>query len=75
MTKTELEELGEETQDILSTSKLRSLVMGYTDVDIMKDDNTYKDMYTIISEIGDKWKELKDVERANNYCPDVQKCA
>lgn len=63
-TKTELEELGEATEDVLSTSKLRSLVMGYTDVDIMKDDNTYKDMYTIISEIGEKWHELEDIQRA-----------
>lgn len=63
-TKTELEELGESTDDVLSTSKLRDLVKGYTDVDIMKDDNTYKDMYTIISEIGEKWHELKDIERA-----------
>ena len=63
-TKTELEELGESTDDVLSTSKLRDLVMGYTDVDIMKDANTYKDMYTIISEIGEKWHELEDIERA-----------
>ena len=63
-TKSELEELGEETENVLSTSKLRSLVMGYTNVDIMKDANTYKDMYTIISEIGEKWHELEDMERA-----------
>ena len=36
-TKTELEELGESTDDVLSTSKLQSLVKGYTGVDIMKD--------------------------------------
>lgn len=64
MTKTELEDLGEETEDVLSTSKLRSLVAGYTDVDIMQDDNTYKDLYTIIKEIGKEWKNLKDVEQA-----------
>ena len=64
MTKTELEELGESTDDILSTSKLRDLVMGYTNVDIMKDANTYKDMYTIISEIGEKWHDLEDIQRA-----------
>ena len=64
MTKTELEELGESTDDVLSTSKLRDLVKGYTGVDIMKDANTYKDMYTIISEIGEKWHELEDIERA-----------
>ena len=63
-TKTELEELGESTDDVLSTSKLRDLVKGYTDVDIMKDTNTYKDMYTIISEIGEKWHELEDIQRA-----------
>ena len=64
MTKTELEELGEETESVLSTSKLRNLVWGYTKVDIKKDDNTYKDMYTIISEIGEKWKDLTDMQRA-----------
>ena len=63
-TKTELEELGEATDDVLSTSKLQSLVKGYTGVDIMADKDTYKDIYTIISEIGEKWKDLKDVERA-----------
>ena len=63
-TKTELEELGESTDDVLSTSKLQGLVKAYTDVDIMKDANTYKDMYTIISEIGEKWHELEDVQRA-----------
>ena len=66
MTKTELEELGEATDDVLSTSKLRDLVKGYTNVDILKDDNTYKDMYTIIKEIGEKWKTLEggDMARA-----------
>ena len=63
-TKTELEELGESTDDVLSTSKLQALVKGYTGVDIMKDKDTYKDIYTIVSEIGEKWKDLKDVERA-----------
>ena len=62
-TKSELEELGEET-DIISTSKLRDLVKGYTDVDIMVDKNTYKDMYTIISEIGKVWKDLEDADQA-----------
>ena len=64
MTKTELEELGESTEDVLSTSKLQSLVKAYTDVDIMKSATEYKDIYTIVSEIGEKWKKLKDVERA-----------
>lgn len=87
MTKTELEELGESTDDVLSTSKLRDLVKGYTDVDIMLDKDTYKDIYTIISEIGEKWSGLKDIERAAlleglagcpviyRDSPYVQKCA
>ena len=36
-TKSELEELGESTDDVLSTSKLQELVKGYTGVDIMID--------------------------------------
>ena len=63
-TKSELEELGESTDDVLSTSKLYDLVKGYTGVEIMQDKDTYKDIYTIVSEIGEKWKDLKDVERA-----------
>ena len=63
-TKSELEELGEDTENVLSSSKLRSLVMGYTNVDIMKDKDTYKDIYTIVSEIGEKWKDLDDIQRA-----------
>ena len=53
MTKSELEELGEETDNILSTSKLQSLVKAYTGVDIMLDKDNYKDIYTIVSEIGE----------------------
>ena len=63
-TKSELEELGEDTNNVMSSSKLRDLVKAYTDVDIMKDTNTYKDMYTIISEIGKVWKDLEDVDKA-----------
>ena len=87
MTKSELEELGEETDNIVSTSKLRDLVKGYTGVDIMKDKNTYKDIYTIVKEIGKVWDDLKDKERAAllealagcpiyyRDSPYVQKCA
>ena len=63
-TKSELEALGESTDDVLSTSKLYDLVKGYTGVEIMKDKDTYKDIYTIVSEIGEKWKDLTDMQRA-----------
>lgn len=87
MTKSELEALGEETDNVLSSSKLRDLVKGYTGVDIMLDENTYKDIYTIVKEIGDEWENLNDIEQAAllealagcsiyyRDSPYVQKCA
>ena len=63
--KAELEEMGADTDDMVeSTSKLRDLVMGMTDFDIMEDENTYKDIYEIIMGIGEEWGKLKDIDRA-----------
>ena len=86
-TKTELEELGEDVESVMSTSKLRSLVKGYTGVDILDSKNEYKDLYQIIKEIGKEWQHLNDMQRAALLeglagCPKyyrdspyVQKCA
>lgn len=66
--KSELEDLGEDTEDMVeSTSKIRDLVKGITGVDIMLDENTFKDIYTIITQIGEKWNDIKDIDQAN-YC-------
>lgn len=64
--KTELEEAGEDTDGMVeSTSKLQALVKGMTGVDILEsDDKTFKDIYTIVSGIADKWSSLKDIDRA-----------
>lgn len=63
--KSELEDLGEETDAYVeSTSKLRDQVKATTGVDIMKDKNTYKDIYTILVEIGKVWKDLSDIDQA-----------
>ncbi|SCW69153.1 phage tail tape measure protein, TP901 family, core region [Eubacterium ruminantium] len=63
--KSELEDMGEDTEDMVeSTSKLRDLVKGITGVDIMLDKNTFKDIYTIITQIGDKWSEISDIDQA-----------
>lgn len=63
--KSELEDMGEDTEDMVeSTSKLRDLVKGITGVDIMLDENTFKDIYTIITQIGDKWNEISDIDQA-----------
>ena len=64
--KTELEELGEETDEYTeSTSKLRDLIKGMTGFDIMEDEDTFKDIYEIIIGIGKEWNNLTDVEQAS----------
>ena len=64
--KTELTEMGEETDDMVeSTSKLRSLVKGITGFDIMKNENTFKDIYDIVIGISEKWDSLNDIDQAS----------
>lgn len=64
--KTELQSLGEEQDQYTeSTSKLRDLVKSLTGFDIMKDENTFKDIYEIILGIGKEWKNLTDIEQAS----------
>nr|DAN21774.1 MAG TPA_asm: minor tail protein [Bacteriophage sp.] len=64
--KTELKDMGEDTDGMVeSTSKLQALVKGMTGVDILESDGkTFKDIYTIVSGIADKWSSLKDIDRA-----------
>lgn len=64
--KTDLEEMGESTDDLASsTSKLREEIKALTGVDIMADENTYKSTAQIITEIGAVWENLSDVSQAN----------
>ena len=64
--KTELEDLGEEEDEFTeSTSKLKNLVKSLTGFDIMKDKDTFKDIYDIMIGIGEKWDDLTDVEQAS----------
>ena len=63
--KSELEEMGEETDGLAdSTSKLRNELKALTGVDIMLDDSTYKSTYEIILEISKVWDKLTDVSQA-----------
>lgn len=63
--KVELEELGEEEEDVLNlTSKLRAEVKAMTGFDIMEDEETYKSIDEIIIGIGKHWKELTDIQQA-----------
>ena len=58
--------MGEDTDEyVQSTSKLQAKIKGLTGVDIMKDKDTYKDIYTIVVEIGKVWNSLSDIDRAS----------
>ena len=62
---TEVEEMGEDTEGMVeSTSKLRDEIMAMTGFDIMKDDNTFKDMRETIVGIGQEWDKLSDIDQA-----------
>ena len=63
--KAELEELGEEEENVINlSSKLRDEVKAMTGFDIMEDEETYKSIDKIIIGIGKHWKELSDIEQA-----------
>lgn len=60
---TELEEMGEETDGLADgLSKYREEIMALSGVDIMKDENTYKDMYDIFVELAQVWDNIKSDE-------------
>lgn len=62
----ELKEMGSDTDGLItSTSKLQAFVKGITGFDIMKDKDTYKDIYDIVLGIGEKWQDLSDIDRAS----------
>lgn len=66
MAKTELEEAGESTDGMAtSTAKLREEVKALSGVDIMLNDDTFKSTYQILDELSVKWKELTDIQRAS----------
>lgn len=70
--KTELEDMGEDTENMAtSVSKMRDQVMALTNVngeggfDIMADEENFKSIYQIIVGIGEKWDQINDVNRAS----------
>jgi len=73
---TELEEAGLDTEGMVtSVSKLREEILALSGVDILIDADTFKSTYDILDELSVKWKDLTDIQRANNRCLYVQKCA
>ena len=70
-TKTEIEEMGEETDGMAeSTSKLRSDILALTNVDgkggfdIMKNNKEYKTTYEIIKGIADVWDDMSQIDQS-----------
>ena len=63
----DLESMGESTDGLVtSTSKLQAKVKALTGgFDIMKDKDTYKDIYDIVVGIGERWADLNDILRAD----------
>lgn len=62
---TELEEMGEETDGLAQgLSKYREEIMALSGVDIMKDENTYKDMYDIFIQLAEVWDNMEDVSQS-----------
>ena len=65
LAKTELQELGEETDDMaVSTSKLREQILALSGVDIMIDENTFKSTYDILLEMSDAFTRMSDIQKA-----------
>lgn len=61
----ELEEAGLETDNMAeSTSKLQKKLLALTGVDIMLDENTFKDPTQILREIASAWQDIEDIDRA-----------
>lgn len=68
---TEVEEMGEETDGMASsTSKLREKIAALTNVDgkggidILKDNNTFKSTYEIVDGIASRWKDMSNVSQS-----------
>lgn len=64
--KSDLEAAGEDTDGMAdSVSKLKDEIQALTGVNIMIDEDTFKDPYDMLMEIGKVWDDLSDISRAN----------
>ena len=64
--KTELQELGEDTDDLANGfSKYREELLSLTGVDVQSDENHYRDLYDIFVDLASVWDDLEsDMARA-----------
>lgn len=63
--KSELQDLGEETDGILNTSKLQGKIKALTGVDILDETNSFRNIYDILMDIADVWEDLSSMEQAS----------
>lgn len=64
--KTEMEELGLETEGMVeSIATLQEEIMALSGVDIMKDKDTFKSTYQILDELATIWQDLTDIQQAS----------
>ena len=66
--KTELEEMGEDVSDMATTtSQLQAKLLALTggQVDIMLDENTFKNSAQILREMAGAWEDMTDIQRAS----------
>lgn len=66
--KTELEEMGEDVSDMATTtSQLQAKLLALTGgkVDIMLDENTFKNSTQILREMAAAWEDMTDIQRAS----------
>ena len=63
--KGELQDLGEEYENIQSLSKIQTQILNYTGVNIFKDDGSFKETYQIMKEISEVYFELEDKAKAD----------
>ena len=57
----QLEEMGEDTEGLVSASKMRDKIKGLAGVDILTDTGAYKSTYEILLEISKVWKDITDI--------------
>lgn len=62
--KTELVEMGEETDGVLNTAKLQEKIKGLTGVDIIGDDGGFRNIYDILMDIAKVWDDLDSMSQA-----------
>ena len=62
--KTELEDMGESTDDVLNTAKLQEKIKGLTGVDIIGDDGGFRNIYDILMDIAAVWNDLDSMSQA-----------